>query len=155
MPGYRHFFYGGTPRVAEDIISKLRKLFPEIQIAGSYSPPFRPLTTDEEVEIQNKIDSSKADIVWVGLSSPKKDLWMAEHLGVIEASVMVGVGAAFDFLSGHKSQAPRWLQRSGLEWLFRLASEPHRLWPRYRQYPKFLFLIFAQLLGLKKFPIEE
>jgi N-acetylglucosaminyldiphosphoundecaprenol N-acetyl-beta-D-mannosaminyltransferase len=101
-----------------------------------------------------EIDRSHADVVWVGLSSPKQEHWMAAHLGKLDAPVLVGVGAAFDFLSGRKPQAPRWMQRSGLEWLFRLASEPRRLWPRYRKYPRFVFLALAQLMGLKRFPVE-
>jgi N-acetylglucosaminyldiphosphoundecaprenol N-acetyl-beta-D-mannosaminyltransferase len=101
-----------------------------------------------------KINSANPDIVWVGLSSPKQERWMAEHLGNIDAPVMIGVGAAFDFLSGRKPQAPRWIQHSGFEWLFRLITEPKRLWPRYRQYPLFVLLVLLQLLGFKEFPIE-
>ena len=152
--GYRHYFYGGHKGVLEELIKKLEKRYSGISIAGSYSPPFRELTPEEDHEIAQKINDTGADIVWVGISSPKQEVWMANHLGKIEAPVMIGVGAAFDFLSGRKRQAPRWIQRSGFEWLFRLATEPKRLWPRYRQYPKFVLLVLAQLIGLKKFPIE-
>jgi N-acetylglucosaminyldiphosphoundecaprenol N-acetyl-beta-D-mannosaminyltransferase len=151
---YRHYLYGGEPGVADALASQLTDRFDELQIAGTHSPPFRKLTNDEDqVEIE-KINFTNPDIVWVGISSPKQEHWMAEHLGKINAPVMIGVGAAFDFLSGNKSQAPRWVQRSGFEWLFRLATEPKRLWPRYRQYPLFVWLVLLQLLGIKKIPIE-
>jgi N-acetylglucosaminyldiphosphoundecaprenol N-acetyl-beta-D-mannosaminyltransferase len=152
--GYRHFLYGGEAGVAEELATRLRERFPGLRIAGTYTPPFRPLTAQEDSEVVTQINASGADLVWVGLSSPKQERWMASHLGAIEAPVMIGVGAAFDFLSGRKSQAPRWIQRSGFEWLFRLASEPRRLWPRYRRYPKFVCLALSQLLGLKHFPME-
>ena len=151
---YRHYFYGGGPGVAEALASRLTVRFEDIQIAGIHSPPFRKLTDDEDQAEIEKINSTNPDIVWVGISSPKQERWMVEHLGKIEAPVMIGVGAAFDFLSGKKPQAPRWIQRSGFEWLFRLATEPKRLWPRYRQYPLFVWLVLLQLLGLKEFPIE-
>ena len=150
----RHYFYGGAPGVAEALVSRLTDRFEDIQIAGIHSPPFRKLTDDEDQAEIEKINSTNPDIVWVGISSPKQERWMAEHLGKIEAPVMIGVGAAFDFLSGKKPQAPRWIQRSGFEWLFRLATEPKRLWPRYRQYPLFVWLVLLQLLGLKEFPFE-
>lgn len=151
---YRHYLYGGEQGVAAALASRLTDRFDELQIAGTHSPPFRKLTADEDQAEVEKINSTNPDIVWVGLSSPKQERWMAEHLGKIDAPVMIGVGAAFDFLSGRKHQAPRWIQRSGFEWLFRLATEPKRLWPRYRRYPKFVLLVLAQMLGLKDFPIE-
>lgn len=152
--GWRHFLYGGEPGVAQSLQERLQERFPNIIIAGTYTPPFRPLTPEEDADVIARIYESHADLVWVGLGTPKQERWMADHLGRINAPVMVGVGAAFDFLSGSKPQAPRWIQRSGLEWLFRLASEPKRLWPRYRQYPLFVWLVLLQLLGLKEFPIE-
>jgi len=141
--------------VLKALAQRLKKDFPEIKIVGSYSPPFRELTAEEDQTIVENIERSGVDIVWVGLSSPKQEYWMAEHLGKINAPVMIGVGAAFDFLSGNKPQAPRWIQRSGFEWLFRLANEPERLWPRYRQYPRFVWLILLQLIGLKIFRSNE
>jgi len=152
--GWRHFFYGGDDGVAETLVAALIARWHVLQVAGTYTPPFRPLTLEEDEEIIKTINDAEADILWVGLSSPKQEHWMAEHLGKINAPVMIGVGAAFDFLSGRKPQAPRWIQRSGLEWLFRLMSEPRRLWPRYRQYPKFVLLVLLQILGLKEFPSE-
>jgi N-acetylglucosaminyldiphosphoundecaprenol N-acetyl-beta-D-mannosaminyltransferase len=102
------------------------------------------------------INLVRPDVVWVGLGSPKQERWMSEHAGRIKAPVMIGVGAAFDFLSGRKPQAPRWMQRSSLEWLFRLATEPRRLWRRYAKYPLFTALVMAQALGLRRFPeIDE
>lgn len=151
-PGYRHFLYGGDKRVADALAGNLRARFPGLQIAGTHTPPFRDLTTEEDNTTVEAINAARPDIVWVGLSTPKQERWMAAHLGRIEAPVMIGVGAAFDFLSGTKPQAPRWMQRSGLEWLFRLATEPRRLWPRYRQYPGFLLLATLQLLRLRRFP---
>ena len=152
---YRHFYYGGASGVADALAARLTARFPGLEIAGTVSPPFGPPTQEEDVQALAAINASQADIVWVGLSTPKQERWMAAHLGRIEAPVMIGVGAAFDFLSGTKPQAPRWMQRAGLEWLFRLANEPRRLWPRYRQYPRFVLLAAAQLLGLKHYPLEE
>lgn len=129
--GYRHFLYGATDRVTERLATRLRGLFPRLQIAGRYSPPFRALTAAEDDDVARRIADSGADIVWVGLSTPKQERWMAEHVGRLAAPVLVGVGAAFDFLSGEKRQAPRWMQRNGLEWCFRLAAEPRRLGARY------------------------
>lgn len=153
--GYRHFLYGGQVGTAELLGQHLVDRFPGILIVGTYSPPFRPLTEEEDQAAVEMINSTRPDIVWVGLSTTRQERWMAEHLGRVAAPVMIGVGAAFDFLSGRKPQAPRWIQRSGLEWLFRLATEPRRLWPRYRQYPLFVLLATAQLLGLKHFPVDN
>jgi N-acetylglucosaminyldiphosphoundecaprenol N-acetyl-beta-D-mannosaminyltransferase len=152
--GWRHFFYGGLAGVGQELSVKLQARLPGLKVAGIHSPPFRPLEEDEDERIISEINASKADIIWVGLSSPKQEFWMADHLGKIIAPVMVGVGAAFDFLSGRKPQAPRWMQRSGFEWLFRMITEPRRLWPRYRQYPKFGLLALAQLLGIRDFPLD-
>ncbi len=150
--GYRHYLYGGGDGVADRLASRLREECPGLLIAGAHTPPFRELTRDEDASVVDLINSARPDIVWVGLSTPKQERWMAAHKGRITAPVMIGVGAAFDFLSGTKPQAPRWMQRSGLEWLFRFATEPRRLWPRYRQYPRFVFLALAQLLGLRQYP---
>jgi N-acetylglucosaminyldiphosphoundecaprenol N-acetyl-beta-D-mannosaminyltransferase len=148
--GHRHFLYGGAPGVAERLADQLRQRYPGIEIAGLYVPPFRPLTPAEDEAVIEQINASKADIVWVGLSTPKQEYWMAAHLGRLNASVMVGVGAAFDFLAGVKTQAPRWMQRSGLEWLYRLITEPRRLWRRYLTIvPLFLILITLESLGLR------
>ncbi len=154
-PGYRHFLYGGEEGVASTLADKMRARFPGLKIVGTHTPPFRDLTEEEDRSVVELINTASPDIVWVGLSTPKQERWMAAHLGRIEPPVMIGVGAAFDFLSGTKPQAPRWMQRSGLEWLFRLATEPRRLWPRYRQYPRFVLLAIGQLLGLKHYPLDS
>lgn len=152
--GWRHFFYGGAPGVPEKLTASLCERFPGLNVVGGYSPPFRPLTPEEDSELVERINSLKPDIVWVGISTPKQERWMADHLGRISAPVMIGVGAAFDFHSGTKKQAPRWMQRSGLEWLFRLLSEPGRLFSRYVQFPYYLLLALAQIVGLKNFPTD-
>jgi N-acetylglucosaminyldiphosphoundecaprenol N-acetyl-beta-D-mannosaminyltransferase len=143
--GWSHLLYGGGPGVPETLKARLEASFPGIRIVGTYSPPFRALTESEDTDIIRRINDLQPDILWLGVSSPKQERWMRDHLGKAQATVMVGVGAAFDFLSGSKRQAPYWIQRSGLEWLFRLFSEPKRLWPRYRQYPRFVWLVLRQL----------
>lgn len=152
---YRHYFLGGADGVPEKLVANLTNRFPDLQVAGSYSPPFREMTDDETGEMIARINQSKPDILWVGLGSPKQERWMAENIEALDVPVVVGVGAAFDFHAGLKKQAPRWMQQSGLEWLFRLASEPRRLWKRYlKANPAFLFLITLQAIGLKKYTID-
>jgi N-acetylglucosaminyldiphosphoundecaprenol N-acetyl-beta-D-mannosaminyltransferase len=154
--GFRHFFYGGGPGVTQRLIERLSKRYPALKVAGSYSPPFRPLTPNEDRDVVEQINSSGADIVWVGLSTPKQERWMAAHAEKLDAAVMVGVGAAFDFNAGLKRQAPRWMGRAGLEWTFRLATEPRRLWSRYLKCnPTFVALVGMQLLGLKHYRLAE
>ena len=155
-PGYRHFFYGGAPGVADRRAENLAARFPGLGVAGTYSPPYRPLTADEDAEIIRMIDASGADIVWVGLSTPKQEKWMMAHAGRIAAPVLLGVGAAFDFHAGTVRRGPPWMQRAGLEWLYRLASEPRRLWWRYLVLaPAFLILAAGQMLGLKRYPARQ
>ena len=139
--GYRQFYYGGAEGVAEKLKQVLVNAHPGLEVAGVLCPPFRELSLEEDQAIVEAINAARPHIVWVGLSTPKQEFWMARHLGRIEAPVIVGVGAAFDFLAGAKRQAPLWMQRNGLEWLFRLCSEPRRLWRRYAYIvPGFLFL---------------
>ncbi len=142
---WRHFFYGGAPGVPEALARRLEGRFPGLQVAGALSPPFRPLTPQEDENVVQSIRAASPDIVWVGLGTPKQERWMAAHLERLGVPALVGVGAAFDFLSGRKPQAPRWVQRSGLEWLFRLATEPRRLWRRYAEYPRFALLVAREL----------
>ena len=152
--GHRHFLYGGAPGVAEGLAAALEQRFPGVRIVGTHCPPFRPLTEEEDSDIVRLIDESGADIIWVGLGSPKQERWMDEHVGRISAPVLIGVGAAFDFLGGNVKRAPVWMQRSGLEWLHRLASEPRRLWRRYLAVtPRFIPLALMQVLGLRKYPV--
>ena len=129
--GYRHFFYGGNEGVPELLKTRLEEKFPGVKIVGTHSPPFRALTKSEEQNVINKINEAQPDIIWVGLSTPKQERWMASHIDQLEASVLIGVGAAFDFNAGLKKRAPIWMQKSGLEWLYRLLDEPKRLWKRY------------------------
>lgn len=153
--GYRHFFYGGNEGVPELLRDKLQQKFPGLQVVGTYSPPFRPLTPEEDAAIVAQINAAQPDIVWVGLSTPKQERWMAAHLGKVQAPVMVGVGAAFDFHAGLKQQAPRWMQRSGMEWFFRMVSEPKRLARRYLQNnPRFVIAVLMQLLGLRRYKLD-
>lgn len=148
---HRHFLYGTTEETLQRLRSNLERRFPQAKIVGSHAPPFRPLSEDEDRDVIRLIDESRADIVWVGLSTPKQEIWMAEHTEHLAAPVLIGVGAAFDFHAGRVRQAPRAIQRSGFEWLFRLLMEPRRLWKRYLvNNPKFLLLILLQLLGLRR-----
>jgi N-acetylglucosaminyldiphosphoundecaprenol N-acetyl-beta-D-mannosaminyltransferase len=140
--GYRHFFYGGTPRVASELAEAMTARFPGLQVAGVYSPPFRPLSWREVEDTVALINDSGAHYVWVGLGSPKQDEWLAAFRPLLHAPVILAVGAAFDFHAGRLRRAPRWAQRLGLEWAFRLASEPRRLAGRY----VFTGLRFARLL---------
>ncbi len=129
--GYRHYFYGATADVCKKLEVSLKEKFPKLRIAGTFAPPFRKLTEDELKGVVAEINTACPDILWVGLGSPKQDFWMHELRAQLNVPVMIGVGAAFDFLSGVKRQAPRWMQRTGLEWFFRFCQEPARLWRRY------------------------
>ncbi len=145
-------FYGGSERSLQRLLRAVRQRFPALKVAYAFSPPFRPLTTAEDQEVARAINDSGARILFVGLGAPKQDCWMADHRGRIRC-VMLGVGAAFDFIAGVKPQAPRWMMRAGLEWLFRLTTEPRRLWRRYLWHnPRFVFLFALQLLRLRRFP---
>jgi N-acetylglucosaminyldiphosphoundecaprenol N-acetyl-beta-D-mannosaminyltransferase len=153
--GLRHFFYGGAPGVAEALCARLSTRFPGLEVAGTFTPPFRDLSPDEFTALRNVIADARPDIVWVGLSSPKQEKFMAAYWRELNAGVLVGVGAAFDFLSGRVPQAPRGMQRSGLEWLFRLGTEPRRLWKRYLIHnPLFVLRTAAQFSGLRKYSSE-
>jgi N-acetylglucosaminyldiphosphoundecaprenol N-acetyl-beta-D-mannosaminyltransferase len=137
--GWSSYFYGGGDGVAQDLATKMAERFPGLVVAGTWTPPFRPLTPDEDAQVVAEINASGADLVWVGLSTPKQERWMAEHRARLDAPVLLGVGAAFDFHTGRVRQAPRWMQSRGLEWLFRLMVEPRRLWRRYlRNNPRFV-----------------
>jgi len=152
--GYRHYFYGATPAVTAELERRLCQRFPGLNVVGACSPPFRPLTAQEDGQIVEEINATAPDVVWVGLSTPKQEHWMAAHIGQISAPALIGVGAAFDFHAGTKRQAPCWMQRMGLEWLFRLASEPKRLWRRYLiNNPRFIGLVLSQELGWQRDPV--
>lgn len=128
--GYRHYFYGSTEGTLEKMHQVIEDRFPELQIAGMYSPPFRPLTEDEDRAIVERINEVNADFIWVGLGAPKQEKWMTTHQGKING-VMIGVGAAFDYLAGNISRAPQWMQKRNLEWVYRLIQEPKRLFMKY------------------------
>jgi N-acetylglucosaminyldiphosphoundecaprenol N-acetyl-beta-D-mannosaminyltransferase len=146
LRGYRQFYYGGAEGVADRLKEVLLASYPNLEVSGTHCPPFRELSRQEEQAIVDSINAARPDVVWVGLSTPKQELWMADRLGILEAPVLIGVGAAFDFLAGTKRQAPLWMQQSGLEWFFRLCTEPRRLWRRYlRIVPSFLFLASGEL----------
>jgi N-acetylglucosaminyldiphosphoundecaprenol N-acetyl-beta-D-mannosaminyltransferase len=143
-------FYGGMPDVSKMLVEKMQARFKGLKVAYAYSPPFRELSPAEDDVIVRQINESGARILFLGLGCPKQELWMAAHRGRIHA-VMIGVGAAFDFHAGAKPQASAWIQWLGLEWMFRLATEPRRLWKRYLYYnPRFVVLAIADLLGLSK-----
>jgi len=129
--GHRHYFYGGSPDVVERLVARLTERYPGLVIVGHRSPPFRPLTAEEDAADVAAINEARPDFVWVGLGMPKQEKWMASQVGKIEAAALIGIGAAFDFHAGTKSRAPLWMQRSGVEWLFRLITEPRRLAHRY------------------------
>jgi N-acetylglucosaminyldiphosphoundecaprenol N-acetyl-beta-D-mannosaminyltransferase len=142
-------FYGSTSEVLARLVRNLQRRFPRLTIAFAEAPPFRPLLPEEDELTTAAINAAGVRILFVGLGSPAQDRWMHAHRGRVRA-VMLGVGAAFDFLAGTKPQAPRWMQRSGLEWLFRLVTEPRRLWRRYlRQNPRFAVLAIAQILRVR------
>ena len=147
--GYRHFFYGGAPGVSEKLAGILQDKYSGLRVAGTYSPPFSALTEEEDAQIVASINAANSDIIWIGLGTPKQETWMMEHREKLRAQVIVGVGAAFDIHAGTKAQAPIWMQENGLEWLFRLAQEPRRLWRRYLVYgSEFVFRLCWEFIGL-------
>jgi N-acetylglucosaminyldiphosphoundecaprenol N-acetyl-beta-D-mannosaminyltransferase len=129
--GWSSFYYGGAPGTADLLAARFRERIPSLRVAGTFAPPFRRVTAAEDKAIIEMINESGADLVWVGLSAPKQEQWMGKHRSALNAPVLLGVGAAFDFHAGLKSQAPRWMQHIGLEWSYRLFQEPRRLWRRY------------------------
>lgn len=128
--GYRHFFYGSKQETLDLLEEKLNENYPGIQIVGMYSPPFRPLTDEEDVMVIKMINDAKPDFVWVGLGAPKQEKWMASHQGKIDG-LMIGVGAGFDYYAGNIERAPEWMQKSNMEWFYRLIQDPKRLFNRY------------------------
>jgi len=151
--GYRHYFYGGAPGIANRMARLLSYALPELIVVGAESPPFRPLSEQEDDQGTARIRAARPDIVWIGLGTPKQERWMADHKGRLDGAVMIGVGAAFDIYGGGRRRAPSWMQRAGLEWAYRLRQEPHRLWRRYLfAIPRFLLLVFAESTGLVRRP---
>jgi len=149
--GARHFFFGGAPEVPEKLAQSLRDRFPGLNVVGAYSPPYRPVTLEEDEEIIAAINAAAPDVLWVGLSTPKQEKWMYAHCDRLRVPVLIGVGAAFDINSGMKQQAPIWMREHGMECFFRLIQEPQRLWRRYILYgSQFIFYVALELLGLRK-----
>jgi N-acetylglucosaminyldiphosphoundecaprenol N-acetyl-beta-D-mannosaminyltransferase len=151
--GLSHFFYGGNPGVATELAARLSGRFPGLLVAGAFTPPFRELAGPEMDALRSEVARARPDIVWVGLGTPKQERFMAGPGRTLDAALQVGVGAAFDFLSGRIPQAPRWMQRSGLEWFFRLCTEPRRLGPRYvTTNSLFVLRLVAQKLRVRRYP---
>ncbi len=143
--GWTSYFYGGKEGVPERLAERLQERFPGFKVVGLESPPFRPLSADEDEAVVGRINAAAPDLVWVGLSTPKQERWMAGHVGRIQAPAVLGVGAAFDIHAGTLRQAPAWVQRRGLEWLYRLYREPRRLWRRYVSIiPRFVLAILRR-----------
>jgi N-acetylglucosaminyldiphosphoundecaprenol N-acetyl-beta-D-mannosaminyltransferase len=150
-PRYRHFFYGGAPGVASLFAEKVRERY-GLQVVGTYCPPFRPLTEQEQQQVVDLVRAAEPDVLWVGLSTPKQERWMAEFRGRLNVPVLVGVGAVFDFMTGRVKRAPRWMREHALEWLYRLLVDPRRLWRRYLvRGSEFLWNASLEILGLKEF----
>ena len=154
--GTTHLFYGGKPGVAEDLKSNFERWYPGIRIVGALSPPFRPLTQEEESDLFRHVGRLKPDIVWVGLSTPKQELFMVEAIQRLECKLMIGVGAAFDFHTGRAKDAPEWIKGAGLQWLHRLCQEPGRLWRRYLiNNAAFLWHLTLQLTGTRSYKLNS
>jgi N-acetylglucosaminyldiphosphoundecaprenol N-acetyl-beta-D-mannosaminyltransferase len=150
-----HYFCGGEPGVAENLRGEMIRRFPWAQIAGTYSPPFRPMTATEEREFEMKVRLVQPDIIWVGLSTPKQERFMARYLPVLDTKLMVGVGAAFLFHTGAIRDSPEWIKVAGLQWLHRLLQEPARLWRRYLlNNPLFILYALLQCVGVKRYSLK-
>ena len=148
---YSHFFYGGLPGVAEAMADKLVRRYPSLRIAGTYSPPFRSLTSEEDAQIVGMINRVAPDVLWVGLGCPKQERWISQHCDRLQVPVMVGIGQAFDIYAGRMHQAPVWMQEHGLEWLFRFFQEPRRLWRRYLLYnTQFVLAVVQEFLKSRR-----
>ena len=142
---YRHYFYGSTNETLDNLQNEIKKKYGDVYIVGKYSPPFRTLAKEEDLQVIDNINKANPDFVWVGLGAPKQENWMYNHKGKVNA-LMVGVGAAFDYLSGNIKRAPMWMQKLNLEWLYRLIQDPLRLFSRYL-YTNIKFIIYAVILG--------
>jgi len=152
--GISHFLYGGKPGVADELAERFRQQFPGIQIVGTFTPPFRPLIPSEQSALESRLATALPDIIWVGLSTPKQEKFMAEAVERLPCRIMVGVGAAFDMHTGHVKDAPTWIKNAGLQWMHRLCQEPRRLWKRYLiNNSTFVLAIALQLAGLRRRPL--
>jgi len=153
--GYRNFLYGGETGVAEFLGESLQKRFPGLQVVGTYTPPFRSLTPEEEESLLAQVRDSRPHLLWVGLSTPKQERFMAQYVHRLQVPLLVGVGAAFDFHTGRVRDSADWVKRAGLQWLHRLIQDPKRLWRRYlRNNPAFLWNVACQFMRLRSYPRE-
>jgi N-acetylglucosaminyldiphosphoundecaprenol N-acetyl-beta-D-mannosaminyltransferase len=153
---YRHFLCGGKEGVAEELRDQLNARYPDVQIVGTYSPPFGSMSPAQEEEFLSSINSVHPDIVWVGISTPKQERFMDRYLPLLDTTLMFAVGAAFDFHTGRIADCSDWIKRSGLQWLHRLLQDPKHLWRRYlRNIPPFLFYISLQLTGIRSFRLQR
>jgi N-acetylglucosaminyldiphosphoundecaprenol N-acetyl-beta-D-mannosaminyltransferase len=150
-----HFFYGGNPGVADELALVLKRQNPWTKISGTYTPPFRDLTRDEELQFIRRINYLRPDLIWIGIGTPRQLLFMQRILPHLNTRLMFGVGAAFDFLTGHVRECPYWIKRSGFHWLHRLLQEPSRLWRRNLFNAKFLWHIALQISGLHTYPLNS
>lgn len=149
--GLRHFFLGGREGVPEELAARLGSKYPGLNVAGLESPPFRPVTAEEDEALVERINAVSPDVLWVGLGAPKQEFWAADHATRLDVPLILPVGAAFDFHSGRVRRAPNWMQRVGLEWLFRLAAEPRRLWRRYLvTNARFVYLLLKDQIAAKR-----
>ena len=149
--GLRHYFYGSTDEVLRALCAKVAAKYPDIEIAGAYSPPFRRLSQEEQAEILEQINATRPDVIWVGLGAPKQEYWMSEFFEQLKPAVLMGVGAAFDFHAGMLSRSPAWMRQAGLEWLYRLMQEPRRLWKRYLVTNSlFMFYLLLDVMKIRR-----
>jgi N-acetylglucosaminyldiphosphoundecaprenol N-acetyl-beta-D-mannosaminyltransferase len=154
VSGHTHFLYGGKPGIAEELRETLTKRFPGIRILGTHTPPFRPLSAAEKAQLQREVCKLTPDIIWIGLSTPKQEQFMAENLNSLECKIMVGVGAAFDIHTGRVKDAPDWVKVAGLQWFHRLCQEPSRLWKRYLvNNVGFVVRMFLHFAGIKRYQL--
>jgi N-acetylglucosaminyldiphosphoundecaprenol N-acetyl-beta-D-mannosaminyltransferase len=153
---YTHFFYGGHPGVAEQLRDVLTRRYTGLRVIGVYTPPFRPLTQQEESQVVALLARLKPDVTWIGLGAPKQELFMSQYSGRLDTTLMIGVGAAFDMHTGRIKDAPLWMKGVGLAWFYRLVQEPRRLWRRYLETnPKFVYEILLQILGIREYDLED
>lgn len=150
--GIKHYFFGSSKEILERMNKVIKDRFPTALISGSFSPPYREFTSEENELFINQMNESRADIFWIGLGAPKQEMWMYENYKKLDHGVMIGIGAGFDYLAGNTKHAPVWMKKLALEWLYRLIQEPRRLWKRYLvTNTLFIFFVFLELLGLRKF----
>jgi N-acetylglucosaminyldiphosphoundecaprenol N-acetyl-beta-D-mannosaminyltransferase len=153
--GHTHFLYGGAPGVAEELRARLTERFPGLRVVGTHTPPFRPLEAGEVAALYERFARVRPDITWVGLSTPKQERFMAEHWHRLDTTLMIGVGAAFDYHTGRIKDAPDWIKKSGLQWAHRVVQEPRRLWKRYAvSNSRFLLSLPLQVMHIKQFPLD-